>query len=256
MNYFAYPTAAERYAKGRPFFHFLAVEKIRTVCCEAAHIARALDVGCGTGQSTAALLELAHTIIGLDSSAEMLAQAIRHAQVHYIQARAEQLPFADGTFGLLTVGLAFHWFDRRAFMTEAQRVLRPNGWLVLYNDWFVGRMAGNEEHERWFRQQYLVRYPSPPRNHQPISDSDAGAWGFAPSGIDGFTHEVEFTPYQLVSYLLTQTNVIAAVETGREDSQSVARWLLGSVQPLFSKQVESFSFACEIRFLKKVHHSA
>src|SRR5690349_9146362 len=111
MNYFAYPTAAERYAKGRPFFHSVAMEKIRTVCCEAAHISRALDVGCGTGQSTTALLELTHTIIGLDSSAEMLAQAIRHAQVHYIQARAEHLPFADGTFGLLTVGLAFHWFD-------------------------------------------------------------------------------------------------------------------------------------------------
>jgi protein-L-isoaspartate O-methyltransferase len=67
MNYFAYPTAAERYAKGRPFFHSLAVEKIRTVCCEADHTSRALDVGCGTGQSTAALLELAHTIIGLDT---------------------------------------------------------------------------------------------------------------------------------------------------------------------------------------------
>jgi hypothetical protein len=52
-------------------------------------------------------------------------------------------------------------------MTEAQRVLRRNGWLVLHNDWFVGCMAENEEHEPWFRDEYLVRCPSPPRNHQP-----------------------------------------------------------------------------------------
>jgi SAM-dependent methyltransferase len=213
---------------------------------------RALDVGCGTGHSAIALLEVADEIVGVDSSGEMLAQAIRHEQVRYVQAQAEQLPFSNASFGLLTVGLAFHWFDRRAFMPEARRVLRPGGWLALYNDWFEGRMTGNDEHEKWYRDRYLVRYPSPPRNNQPVLDSDARAWGFAPSGVDQFVHEEKFTPDQVVNYLLTQTNVIGAVETGKEDLQSVARWLLGSIQPLFSEDIEAFSFTCEIRFLKRL----
>jgi SAM-dependent methyltransferase len=104
MNYFAYPTAAERYANGRPFFHPLAVKKIGTICCESGRINRALDVGCGTGQSTLALLELAEEIVGLDNSAEMLSHALRHAQVRYVEARAEQMPFDDKSYGLITVG--------------------------------------------------------------------------------------------------------------------------------------------------------
>ncbi len=63
MNFFAYPTAAERYAKGRPFFHPLAIEKIKAKCCEHGRIGMALDVGCGTGQSTLALLEVADEIV-------------------------------------------------------------------------------------------------------------------------------------------------------------------------------------------------
>jgi hypothetical protein len=96
-----------------------------------------------------------------------------------------------------------------------------------------------------------VRYPTPPRNNQPLANFDASAYKFAPSAFDQSVHEVEFTPDQLVSYLVTQTNVIAAVEAGREDLQSVADWLLKSVQPLFGGTAEMFLFSCQIRFFKR-----
>jgi SAM-dependent methyltransferase len=251
MNYFAYQTAAERYAKGRPFFHPLAIKKIQTICCENGRINRVLDVGCGTGQSTLALLEVADDIVGLDNSAEMLSRAVPHERIRYVESLAEQMPFDDASFGLMTVALAFHWFDQRQFMLEAQRVLQPGGWLIIYNDGFTGRMNGNDTFEKWNREHYTVQYPTPPRNNQPLTDSDVLAYGFAPSGMDQFVHEIEFTPDQLVSYLLTQTNVIAAVEAGKADLQSVADWLLDSVRPLFSRTVESFLFSCQIRFLKR-----
>jgi hypothetical protein len=90
MNYFAYPTAAERYANGRPFFHRLVTEKIRNLCYEGGRVNRATDVACGTGQSTLALLEVADEIVGLDRSAEMLSHAGRHPQIRYIEGLAEQ----------------------------------------------------------------------------------------------------------------------------------------------------------------------
>jgi SAM-dependent methyltransferase len=251
MNYFAYPTAAERYAKGRPFFHPLAAKKIQTICCESGRINRALDVGCGTGQSTLALLDVADEIVGLDNSAEMLSHAGRHARIHYVEARAEELPFDDMSYGIITVGLAFHWFDRQQFMLEAQRVLQPGGWLVIYNDFTTGRMNGNDDYAKWYREQYLVRYPTPPRNNPALTDADAIAYGFVASGCDQFDHEVEFTPNQLIGYLLTQTNVISAVEAGRGNLQSVADWLLNSIRPLFSGTKESFLFSCQIQFLKR-----
>jgi hypothetical protein len=45
MNYFAYPTAAERYARSRPYFHPLVIDKIRTVLRLQTLLAQALDVG-------------------------------------------------------------------------------------------------------------------------------------------------------------------------------------------------------------------
>lgn len=136
-------------------------------------------------------------------------------------------------------------------MLEARRVLRPDGWLVIYDDGFTGRMKSNSDYEKWNRECYLVRYPSPPRNNQTFSESDALAYGFGPSGFDHFLHEVEFTPDQLVDYLLTQTNMISAVEAGSGGLQSVAHWLLNSVQPLFTETKESFFFSCRIQFLKR-----
>jgi SAM-dependent methyltransferase len=251
MNYFSYSSAAERYANGRPFFHPLAINKIKALCCEARRINRALDVGCGTGQSTLALLELADEVVGVDSSAAMLSQAIPHAQTRYVEASAEQMPFDNASFGLITVGLAFHWFNQKQFMLEAQRVLQPSGSLVIYNDVFTSEMIGNDSYKTWSREWYLTRYPTPPRNNSSLTDSDAIQYGFAPSGSEQFVHEVGFTPEKLVDYLLTQTNVIAAVETGREDLQSVALWLLNSIQPLFAKATERFSFFCDLRCFKR-----
>ncbi len=250
MNFFANPTAAERYAKGRPFFHALAIEKIRAACCEHGRIGLALDVGCGTGQSTFALLEVADEIVGVDSSAEMLSHTRQHGRIRFVEADAEQIPFADSTFELITVALAIHWFDQAKFFREAKRLLQRGGWLVIYNDGFTGWMDGNDNYEKWNREEYLARYPTPPRNSQPMDEIDASRYGFVPFSTAQFTHEVEFTPEQLVAYLVTQTNVISTVESGKEDLQSVTNWLLNSVRPLFTYEKDKFLFSCQIGFFQ------
>jgi SAM-dependent methyltransferase len=181
----------------------------------------------------------------------MLSHAVGPAQVSYVEARAEQLPFDDGTFDLVTVALALHWFDQQQFMLEARRVLRQGGWLVIYHDGFTGRMKGSSNFEKWNIEHYLRRYPPPPRNIQTFNETDAAAYGFVPSGLDEFIHEEQFTPDQLVSYLVTQTNVIAAVEAGSESLQSVAEWLLNSTRPLFAGAKEGFLFSCRIQFFKR-----
>ena len=251
MNYFAFSTAAKRYANARPFFHPLAVTRIQEVCCVKGRIDHALDVGCGTGQSTNALLDVADEIVGLDGSLEMLSHAARHPHIRYVEGRAEALPFADESFALLTVALALHWFDGPNFLREARRVLQPGGWLAIYDDGFTGRMVGNGDFTTWNRESYLVRYPTPRRNHLPFSDLDASEHSLTPRALDEFVHEVEFTPTRLVDYLLTQTNVICAVEMGSEDLDSVAQWLLNSVQPFFTDAAGQFQFCCRMRFFER-----
>ncbi len=252
MSYFESRDAAERYAGSRPYFHPLVVKKIRDFLELREPVPRALDVACGTGQSTVALKEIASRVVGTDVSREMLARAPREGGVRYVEAPAEDLPFADGSFRLITVALAFHWFDRSRFLVEARRVLDTSGWLVIYDNGFFGEMKENPKHERWYKEDYLARYPSPPRNKEPLTDDECRKHGLRLVERESYTNEVAFSAEEIASYLMTQSNVTAAVEDGGESSESVREWLVESVAPMFGKPRGTFRFGGTIEYLQAV----
>jgi SAM-dependent methyltransferase len=104
---------------------------------------RALDVGCGPGFYCAELLEEVGpegSIVGLDSSASMLALAARrcegHRNVRFDQADATSLPVEDASFdAALCVQVLEYVPDLPAGLAELHRALRPGGrvgmWRVL-----------------------------------------------------------------------------------------------------------------------------
>jgi len=249
MNYFAHSTAAERYARSRPYFHPLVVERIRSFLRLERPVPMALDVACGTGLSTSALTELAESVIATDISPEMLTQAPVHERIRYAVAPAEKLPLEPESVDLITVALAFHWFNRTGFLAEARRVLRRDGALVVYNNGFYGRMHENPAFADWNRDNYLTRYPVPPRNDRPFTDDEATDAGFTFAGRERYANDIAFSPDQLAQYLLTQSNVIAAVEQGSESLEAVHAWLLETVTPLFPSPTATFAFGGEIWFL-------
>jgi hypothetical protein len=69
-------------------------------------------------------------------------------------------------------------------------------------------------------------------------------------GGEDYSNEVSFSREQLARYLLTQSNVIAAVEQGGEPLPAVYSWLLASVSPLFPVPTATFLFGGEILFLQ------
>lgn len=254
MGQFSHRDAAERYARGRPYFHPLVVRKITGFLGLEKPVPTALDVACGTGQSSVALKEIASRVVGADLSAEMLARAPRVEGVEYVEAAAEDLPFADESFDLATVSSAFHWFDRARFLTEARRVLRPAGWLVIYDNAFRGEMKENPAFGRWFRDRYLARYPSPPRDRRPFGDDDARRHGFRFVGREDYENDVRFSVEELADYLETQSNVIAAVEEGSEGIEEIHGWVVGSLSPLFRVPVATFRFGGHIWYLRPSVH--
>lgn len=260
MNYFAHATAAGRYARSRPYFHPLVVARIKNFLQLREPLARALDVACGTGQSTVALQEIATETVGTDVSADMLRQARRAHEaretaltraISYVEAPAASQPFPDASFDLITVSMAFHWFDRAAFLREAWRLLRPDRWLVVYNNFFYGTMQENPAFTRWHRDSYLARYPNPPRDSQPLTADQASRHGFHFAAQENYTNDVSFTPEQLAAYLTTQSNIIAAVEHGTENFDSIQAWLDASLAPLFPAPQCTFNFGGHIWYMAK-----
>jgi ubiquinone/menaquinone biosynthesis C-methylase UbiE len=93
---------------------------------------RVLDMGCGTGKLAGALAERGARVWGLDSSAEMLAEARDNAPtVRFKLGRAEALPFKEAWFERAVLRLALHLLDRPEALSEVARVLVPRGRVVV-----------------------------------------------------------------------------------------------------------------------------
>jgi len=94
---------------------------------------RALDVGCGTGRFLTELRRQRQAW-GIDHS-PMAAQIWRQENVDGVaQARAQRLPFPDGTFALVTcLDVLYHRDvpDDLWVLREMARVLQPGGVLIL-----------------------------------------------------------------------------------------------------------------------------
>ncbi|MGA8937784.1 MAG: bifunctional demethylmenaquinone methyltransferase/2-methoxy-6-polyprenyl-1,4-benzoquinol methylase UbiE [Acidobacteriaceae bacterium] len=97
--------------------------------------ARVLDLCCGTGDMTAALLKQrpssAEPVMGLDFSGEMLERArVKYATANavWVKGDAMHLPYAEGTFDLVTAAFGFRNLTNYAEgLAEIYRVLAPGG---------------------------------------------------------------------------------------------------------------------------------
>lgn len=95
---------------------------------------RVLDVATGTGFTAFALRPLVRSVVGVDLTHGMLEEARRLApapgRIAWVAGDAEALPFADGTFSIVTCRRAPHHFQRiERGVDEMLRVLARGGRL-------------------------------------------------------------------------------------------------------------------------------
>jgi demethylmenaquinone methyltransferase / 2-methoxy-6-polyprenyl-1,4-benzoquinol methylase len=89
-----------------------------------------LDVATGTGLVAAELVRRDFRVTGVDQSPEMLARARERFgdRVELVEASAESLPFADGSFDHLTFTYLLRYVaDPAGTLAELARVVRPGG---------------------------------------------------------------------------------------------------------------------------------
>jgi ubiquinone/menaquinone biosynthesis C-methylase UbiE len=251
-NYFTPKTAAERFAKGRPRFHSFVIEKIKEFLPLEKPLSFALDVGCGTGFSTTALKEIAQKVIGLDISAEMLAWTEEEKGVEYILASAENLPLCGDKFDLITISQAIHWVNKDNFFKEADRILKPEGWLIAYDNYFSDQAEKNPAFSDWHKREFLKKYPVPPRGEISFETASENPNDFILVQQDWHENIIEFSVEELVDFLVTMSNVIAAVEGGTQSIEEVREWLSKNVEPFFKgDERKPFIFIAVIWYLRR-----
>jgi ubiquinone/menaquinone biosynthesis C-methylase UbiE len=105
-----------------------------------------LDVGCGTGELTNAILETQspNRVVGIDPSESFIAFArehVRHQNVEFDVGDAISLPYEEGEFDAVVSGLVLNFVPApgRALSGMA-RVTRPKGVVAAYVWDYAGKM--------------------------------------------------------------------------------------------------------------------
>lgn len=96
---------------------------------------RVLDIACGTGYGSAELAAVARSVVGVDRALDAVEYAQNRYQAPnliYEVASAEQLPYSDQSFDLITAFEVIEHLDEpNRLVSEAKRLLTPGGQFVV-----------------------------------------------------------------------------------------------------------------------------
>jgi SAM-dependent methyltransferase len=196
---------------------------------------RALDVGCGAGLSTAALVPLARQVVGLEPVPAMLAHRRTVApQARFVIAEAEQLPFARASFDLVAAAGSLNYADLPSAFGEVARVLTRDGMFLLYDFSPARRSVSSGDLERWFAS-FERRFPWPP-GWQPfdVRELPLGGYGLRLLQYADVETRLPMTFDAYLRYMLSETNVEHAIAREACSAEQARDWCRETLRAVFA----------------------
>lgn len=159
------------YVAGRPPYPMALLESLAPFGLSTGSLVA--DVGAGTGIFSRVLADFGCEVHAVEPNQAMREAIERHSNIQSFDGTAEHTTLPTGQYDFVFAAQAFHWFDRAAFRAECQRLLKPDGQVVLV--WNDRRL------DTAFLTDYaalLDRFGSDQCrvNHQDISQADLDDW--------------------------------------------------------------------------------
>jgi len=211
MNWFDQGGSAyERFRPGYP-------PKLSTfLASHSPHDQLAVDVGCGNGQLTELLTRHFRRVIGLDPSADQIANATFNERITYKCAKAENLPVADGSASLVTAAQAAHWFDLPYFFREVRRIIAPKGVVALISYGVLNIDSHlNDRFQRFYWDE--IGHYWPPARRLVENGYQTIDFPFEEIPPPHMEISLSWSLEEFLGYLSTWSSVRIAREAGRED---------------------------------------
>lgn len=233
---------AEGYAK-RPWLHKEVMEQIKKDC-NIEHLVNGLDVGCGAGLSTKALRLLCDHVTGTDISPQMIAVCetiYKDSSYSFYVSKAEDTKMPPVPYDIITAAGVVNWVDKDVFLDNAEKILNSNGLIVVYDFWITDRMDAKPEYTKWYREEYLQKFPKPYRKEDVWKQADLTA-AFRMENQTRYELTYDFLLDEFINFMMIQSNVNEKIEKGIMSVEEVRSWMRNSLQPIFNEKSRTLIF--------------
>lgn len=170
---------------------------------------------------------------GTDSG-HACAPPYRCAHARFVIGRAERLPFAAGSFDVVTAAGSLNYADLPSAFAEIARVLTRDGTFLLY-DFSAGRRSvTGGELAAWFAS-FEQRFPSPP-GWQPVDvrELPVDRYGLRLIGYTGVETRLPMGFDAYLRYMLSEVNADDAIARGTCNAEEARDWCRSTLGAVFA----------------------
>lgn len=234
---------AAGYAK-RPWLHKSVMEQIKEDCEVKYNFRNGLDVGCGAGLSTKALKLICDKVTGTDISeamVEVCKELYTDLDFEFYVAAAEQTRIPAEPYDIVTAAGVINWVDRELFLNNLQEVMAQGGLLVIYDFWITDKMVDGEAYTHWYQEEYLRKFPKPPRKENTWCQEDLGKHFELKKQVN-HQMQYEFDLNSFIDFMMIQSNVNAQIEEGNKTETEVREWMKNTLEALFGEDRKRLVF--------------
>jgi SAM-dependent methyltransferase len=160
----------------------------------------------------------------------------------FVAGHAESLPFREKSIDVITAAGSLNYVNLPPFFDEAARVLVREGVLIVY-DFSPGRNSREcIRLDEWFAD-FTTRYPAPESEATHLSPEIMAKLDtrYATVASGSFEIGVRLTPGFYLEYMMTETNVAAAVRNGTPYSE-IRAWVAQTLADTWGNQEREILF--------------
>ena len=246
---------AEGYAK-RPWLHKGVIDRFRKDCDlpEDYMFSNGLDVGCGAGLSTKALKTICRHVTGTDiaeSMVEVCNELYGSDEAYsFYTAGAEDTLIPDEKYDVVSAAGMVNWVDEKKFMENLIEVTKDECFIIIYDFWITDKMKNVPEYTRWYQDEYLKRFPKPPRKENIWTDADL-INGLKMYKQINYELIYSFSLDDFIDFMMIQSNVNAKIESGEMVELQVRRWMKDTLSPIFKDKEQELIFDGYTWYIKR-----